>query len=103
MKKVKAAPAANTPLRNVSQERGSPLKMPLYRVWYAFRTDPASKHAAATRKVNLQMRSKHLAEENFFRNSNYNKFVDIFSVFYVLQISLDICGANGKDIQNKYS
>jgi hypothetical protein len=57
-------------LRNVSQERGLPPKMPLYRVWYALRIDPAIKHAAAMRKVNLQMRSKYLADEIFYGNSN---------------------------------
>uniref|UniRef100_M8C446 Uncharacterized protein n=1 Tax=Aegilops tauschii TaxID=37682 RepID=M8C446_AEGTA len=76
VKKVKAAPAAKTPLRSVSQESGSPLKIPLYRVWYALRTDPASKHAAATRKVNLQMGSNRLVDENFLGNCNWNDLVD---------------------------
>jgi hypothetical protein len=61
VKKVKAAPAAKTPLRSVSQEIGLPFQMPQCRVWYALRTDPANKHASAMRKVNLQ--TKHIIGE----------------------------------------
>jgi len=51
--KVKAAPAANTPLRRVAQDKSCLTKYPRYLVWYAFLADPANKHASAPRKLIL--------------------------------------------------
>lgn len=50
---MKAAPAAKTPFLTVSQEGGLLTKMVLYLVWYAFLTEPASKHASAMKNVTL--------------------------------------------------
>ena len=49
--KVKAAPAANTPLRRVAQDKSCFTKYPLYFVWYAFLADPANRHASAAKKL----------------------------------------------------
>lgn len=49
--KVNAAPAANTPLRRVAQDKSCLTKYPRYFVWYAFLADPANKHASAARKL----------------------------------------------------
>ena len=51
--KVKAAPAANTPLRRVAQDKSCFTKYPLYFVWYAFLADPANRHASAAKKLIL--------------------------------------------------
>ncbi|MFS7963383.1 hypothetical protein Hanom_Chr08g00737431 [Helianthus anomalus] len=54
VKNTKAAPAANTPFLTVSQDGGCSLNIVLYLVWYAFRTEPASKHASAMMNVILR-------------------------------------------------
>lgn len=50
---VKAAPAANTPLRRVAQDKSPPPKIFRYLVWYAFLAEPANKHASAPKKLTL--------------------------------------------------
>lgn len=60
VKKMKAAPAAKTPFLTVSQDRGLSLKKSdddLYLVWYAFLTEPASKHTSAMKNVTLKYKS----------------------------------------------
>lgn len=83
-KKVKAAPAANTPLRRVAQDKSCVPNNPRYFVWYAFLADPANKHASAPRKLILifavprlyQFSIPHQEEEeiNFSpqKSSNYH-------------------------------
>jgi hypothetical protein len=53
VKKMKAAPAPNTPFLKVSQEREPPPIIALYLVCLAFLTDPASKQISAIKKNNL--------------------------------------------------
>jgi hypothetical protein len=58
VKKTNAAPAANTPFLTVWHVGGSAKKRVRYRVWYAFRTAPAKRHASAIKNVNLYMQDK---------------------------------------------
>lgn len=54
VKKMNAAPAPKTPFLKVAQERVSPPIIPLYFVWQAFLTEPASKQISAIKKNNLK-------------------------------------------------
>lgn len=54
VKKMKAAPAANTPLLNIWQEGGVSVSNVLYLVWYAFLADPANKQISAMKKNTLK-------------------------------------------------
>lgn len=67
MKKTKAAPAPNTPFRRVWHDGGSSTNRVRYRVWYAFSTEPASKHDSAMRKVTLVQILEHTTIVNSYR------------------------------------